>query len=1420
MPPRLNAPKLPDLSRTMAATQPEQAEKKSFKKKKNKKRRPVSADEAAQPQTGADEDDEAEKQAPPAMREKDAIPDVSPERKRKNKKKRQSQVQSEVQSEMETLVETVPQPKKKKKHRHSEVQEEEPVVELAPEPMQKKKRHSELPPVEDAPIPKEPMGHEDEPAADNADRKRKKKRRHSEIPPVEELPIHEEAVVDSTPDQRPKKKQKKKKRHSEAQLGDETLIHDMLVFQAVFQAAQDGEAPVEASPERKRKKKKPHSGAEGVQLVEETTAPEPAIIEVSPEQKTKKKKKSRRHSAAAEAQLPEEPVAEASKEEEAILEAPSEPKGKKKRHSEVLYVDQSNIEPSSKSERKKRKKKKKKKQLADEDSAALEDSPESPPALKSTKKKRGRTEDPDQEPATSTKKSRKQAPPSEADELELQDANRPSLLASHLNGDTSAVASLWEQRLDRQQTVPATQPTSTVDGGYLWPPAERDSPVLHGDSSPSRQREESIDMASEAEDRGLPTGRPQIGEDRMHVDSVPRMSPFANDDIESVASDEEGRPLGNRAPSIESDSDRVPDSLSPESANAGSSDGSQDAADIEMHDVESDLDNTRQPDEEEVSATPYPEPHISSTATSTHSRPTFRQETETPPQELEDGHQRVSSPTTEDSQPELDNDNGQLGGEVAQPPSLEPVLTERAKGKRPVRKFNQEPEMLQDPDDEAQKASSAPRHAARSERTTDVLDVDGGKDDTPAATSTPAPKSLKTPKSRMSMARKPKTPFFEEVEVEKEKETEAANAQAFAELPGSEVAGPSRSRPNKKPPMKDDAKPRPKLGALANGQLIKGPMTADEEVALKRAVENFRQEEGLTPDQLKDLVHGTPKDWKKGDRFSHLWTRLWPYLMDACPGRTRKFLITKTRLRFHRFVARGTWTKEQEDELLELIKKYPTAKGGEWTKIGGIINRWPEDCREYWRNKGNCRDTRRTDYWTEDEEQMLYEAVQQAVIKIKGTRDFSEISDKGVSELVDWIQINLVGMKGGRDRLQCYKKWIQFRQRGLVHDDITSVMLAGESWRLLQKDLKTITADDKYKMVKAIADSNVLLDARVPWKKIEVDILENRFERKAITMAWSCLRNGVPGEKDMGTRVCAKYILEKYEKEGVFAEVGMSEDDILDPTELPSESASPAEGESAPPGAEIPGIPMTRQKFYRTPRVKKEAGESNNLASIPQKPKPATKPSPKAAKPSAPTKASTRTSTARKSARSAEFARDSDTDEVPESDQEDVSAAPREPSIDLGLDASRTPVPRTYGGRIKTVARRTVVVDSDEEDAPSGESSPAKRTRSAKRKAAVLVDEDDEDVKPPREESPAPPVKRKKTYKRKRNVVEEEDDEEPEVRPSPSATREVTPSQKKRKTRAVTVGDWEAPVGVPLRALSMMSSDMDDMEDIQATLPS
>ncbi|KAK1829347.1 hypothetical protein QBC39DRAFT_356829 [Podospora conica] len=1447
-----------------------------------------------------------------------AVVDSTPGEKRKKKKKRDSEL---LPVEEPAVLEELPiqevavvnstsgEKRKKKKKRNSELplfeepvileepaQEDEAIVE-PPTERKRKKRRSQLPPVEEFAIPEEPVVAK-EPTQDDTivepatelKQKRKKKRR-SEPSPSEALLItaeptqEDEAVIEPAIE----RKKKKSKRQSEVQLDEDTLIHDMLILQAVLHAPQIEEAVVDASPERKRKKKKRHSTVEEAQQVEEPAEPEPAVVEVLPELH-KKKKKSKRPSAVAEVQLRQESPVVAPQEEEPILQVPSERKSKKKRQSQVLDAEQSGVEPSSKPERQKKKQlaesderpidvdvapedtpaspyasksSKKKRDRADDLDVAPEDTSASPYASKSAKKKRDRTEDLGRMPVTSTKKRRKHASPPEAVELEFQYGDGSSLLASHLSGDTNVVARLWEQRYEAQETIPATLSASAADGDYLWPPVEREiSPELAGESGPPRRREESIETASEAEDYGLPvSGDPQVDDDPMHVDSSPHMPSFTNDDIESVASFEEGRPLGNRAPSIESDSDRVPDSPSPWPANSASFDGPEDAADIEMHDAEPTFDAESQPGEQEITATPYPEPETASTTASSHSRPPSRHETETPPQESEDGHRQVSPPTTQDSQPEFDGDNGQPDEEVAQSPSPEPVLSARARGKRPVRNSTQEPERLQNPEDEAQQA---PRPATRSGRATDV--DDGGKDDTPAAASSPASKSLKTPKSRMVTRRKPKTPFFDQgkdaaveekdAEAKKEKE-EVANAEAFAELPASEVAEPSNSRPKRTKKKTVPTAPKGSNNIILPNGMIKGPSTAAEDQALITTVENFRQTENLTEKQLFDVVHVPKNDWPKGDARRDLYDRLGSSMKEAVPNRDSQWIRGQAKRHFNNFV-KG-WTPAQEVELRELVKKYPNPTGttGQWPKIASILNRAPGDCSEHWKNKVSILPTRKLFAWIEDEEQRMYDAVHEAVTKIKASGKISDLSTHTVRKVVNWQDISWNGMGKTRERLQCLKKWNGFVKRGLFSNDIATVLAKpGTAWRLeaIKKDLEKIGEEEKYKMVKVIANSKALVDSEVNWRPIVVTILRNHFQRRAVIMTWKYLRMAVPGEKDMSSWACAQYIRDKYEKEKVFVEAERGEDDVLLPEffiqEVPpkeadeidsgGEDGDESDSDAEDEGASAGGAAKTKKTPARS-RVKPEPGEPSNskLASIPEKPKPAAKKAtakkppakkpvakkPAAKRPSASAKASTSASTAGKTPRSEEFAHDTDTgeDEVAESIQEDeapesiqeyevpesiqgdddnVTAPPRDPSIDLAISVPRrasAPTPRTYGkGRTKKVAKRTVVVedsDNDDEEAPS---SPVKRTRAATRRkstatAVVVVDSDDEDVEPP--------VSVKKAGKRKR---EEEEDQKA--------------GQKRARTASEMVSGWEAPVGVPLRAASVLSSDMDDMEDIQATL--
>ncbi|KAF3081150.1 RNA polymerase I enhancer binding protein [Orbilia oligospora] len=97
-------------------------------------------------------------------------------------------------------------------------------------------------------------------------------------------------------------------------------------------------------------------------------------------------------------------------------------------------------------------------------------------------------------------------------------------------------------------------------------------------------------------------------------------------------------------------------------------------------------------------------------------------------------------------------------------------------------------------------------------------------------------------------------------------------------------------------------------------------------------------------------------------------TDFWNVLMTNLPLRTRQSLHAHVRRMYNDFEDRGKWTKEQDDELRDLVAQ----KGTKWIVIGGLLDRMPEDCRDRWKNYVVCGENRRTNFWDEQEiEKML-----------------------------------------------------------------------------------------------------------------------------------------------------------------------------------------------------------------------------------------------------------------------------------------------------------------------------------------------------------------------------------------------------------------------------------------------------------------
>lgn len=464
---------------------------------------------------------------------------------------------------------------------------------------------------------------------------------------------------------------------------------------------------------------------------------------------------------------------------------------------------------------------------------------------------------------------------------------------------------------------------------------------------------------------------------------------------------------------------------------------------------------------------------------------------------------------------------------------------------------------------------------------------------------TPA-SSSRTPKSRQTTKRKAKRPFF----IREEEE----NARGFSELPPDDAvippmevrlkrdraeseAGPSTttrgSKKAKEKPKKrsiDDTAPGYLDDAATPGrsQYRSGALTETEQSQIVAAVERFQEDEGLTREEINKVIHENPQ---RNGKVLH--RQLWASVQDACPSRPRKKLINWCRLRFHNFDGRATWTKEQDDQLAEMVQLH----GKSWSKIAGLINRHQKDVRDRWRNYLVCRN-HKTDAWSDGEEERLRELVTNSIRKIQNELRPSQNPSKSPEELINWLKIS-ESMGYTRSRLQCMYKWKRMRAAEPVS---ATVLPSGSSWRLekARKELRKISAQEKYTLMSAIRDLKVGTDDKIHWKTIEGKF-HGKYERQTLIVTWGRLRQAVPDSESKRTYDCAKYLCEMYEREGVrgIPEFDQAEESEHDASEGAAGSAKDRGDEGkgkdvAPSSSTKLSIPALQKQSASRPKSKKK----------------------------------------------------------------------------------------------------------------------------------------------------------------------------------------------------------------------------------------
>ena len=726
--------------------------------------------------------------------------------------------------------------------------------------------------------------------------------------------------------------------------------------------------------------------------------------------------------------------------------------------------------------------------------------------------------------------------------------NGHSLVAGHLDGNTQVVASIYERqsqqasnpaRFDALRTLQPSQ--QTQPSSYQWVDDEEEPAEEQNGSEgelPSTAleagrehsvRQESIETASRNSpshpiSRDVRVDSPPLEESEhppqsgqmeppsdMDIDGVPHSS--VNGETKSTASDGQTKNTRNHRLSIEPESPVI---------DGDANDDASAAEDTEMLGVGS------SPALEDAADDTAEEPSLELSASAADN-------VEEPPAE------------------QLEEDEAESGSSV----DGEPFDVEIAQASEPeVEEVNP-----------ASQTVSARARRVRTKQTEDVYEPNGPPDK-PARVdrsangeatnaSSPPRSSIGTSKSSRATRRKPKTPFFV-----RESDEGQEIAQAFSELPEDEIAATPATRREKKPKASQNTqKPRTKsktkktsaqdpgdeTAPKMKGQYHIGPLTALEEKQVRSAIDAFRDTEGLTEEEIVQVIHTNPQSSKKGSSIS---SRLWTAVNENCPTRPRQKLINWSRHNYHNYVARGRWDKEQDDELAAMVEKY----GKKWTQIGGLINRHPSDVRDRYRNYIVCRDTVKYDYWDKEEVDQLYETVQETVNRIRQDKTINQNDNEAIEGLINWQMIS-EAMGSTRNRLQCMTKWKQLGETREIPKYLEAVLPSSSSRRVdaTRKNLRRITAKDKFLLARSVRDSKAKNDHEIPWTDIVKDLFEDRYERKALMVTWARLRETVPDHEEKSTRACAKHICAVFEEEEGFEDEDVREAEGA----APSQKSSP-----------------------------------------------------------------------------------------------------------------------------------------------------------------------------------------------------------------------------------------------------------------------
>ncbi|KAL8690223.1 MAG: hypothetical protein Q9224_004456 [Gallowayella concinna] len=352
------------------------------------------------------------------------------------------------------------------------------------------------------------------------------------------------------------------------------------------------------------------------------------------------------------------------------------------------------------------------------------------------------------------------------------------------------------------------------------------------------------------------------------------------------------------------------------------------------------------------------------------------------------------------------------------------------------------------------------------------------------------------------------------------------------DTPPQRLAKPSERRGNKKQQggQKGKTYNRPLQELSERGGIFR----SDEIQVLENFRDRYCEEEEMSKQRFNEIV-------QSGVRKSVEAHRLFNVMYEEMPYRTRQSVIRFSRRHFHNFAARGAWTQAEDESLRDAVAK----KGTSWKAVGTLIDRFPEDCRDRYRNYLINSEKRNTEFWTHEEIRNLVKGVDDCMRLLQEERrrkkeEDNEGRDIPASEpesdqevkdmkLINW-QIVSERMGGTRSRLQCAYKFNHLKQADKdYYFQAVRRLRAGKgfkskadsqtpkSWRLRRsmRKLRNMRTGDKYDFLQLFADCTAAVESNISWKSLGSKAFRKRWTNMDMKAALEVFKEQVPRSDGM-----------------------------------------------------------------------------------------------------------------------------------------------------------------------------------------------------------------------------------------------------------------------------------------------------------------